>query len=287
MLLSSLRKQSHRSILKRFQQTHRGMESAEVVSFDVFDTLLMRRVLKPTDVFRRMEEELGSSVKGFCAWRVEAERVARQQAPASHASEVTLEEVYDVLCQEHTQLADRRGELLTQELQVERDVTTVHPFGRVLFARARALGLRIVLLSDMYLPEAVIEELLRNHGYRGAFDLYVSNTCRQSKSHGALFPTVVGELGCRPEQILHIGDNWHADYKMARKAGWRAIHIPKLSDTLEAAAIDRPLAQSILEALRLRRFAEALFLPENSRSFWLRVGGKWLPRFTGALSRIP
>lgn len=248
------------------------MESAELVSFDVFDTLLLRKVLKPTDVFRRMERELGAGARGFCGWRVEAEHTARQEAPASFANEVTLEEIYTVLCRSHAQFKDRRSELMAHELQIESDVTIMHPLGHALFGRARDLGRRIVLLSDMYLPQSAIEALLRSHGYAGGFDLFLSNVHRQSKSQGALFQTVIEQLGVGPERILHLGDNLHADYKMARKAGWHAIHIPKLSATLKPSCLDCSLAESILEALRLRRVAEDLLMPDHSRDFWQRVG---------------
>ena len=258
-------------IQKRYHEALGAMESAEVVSFDVFDTLLLRKVLQPVDVFRRMELELGPEGSGFCEWRIEAEREARRRAPESYLGEVTYEEIYDVLCEADTFWAGRRSELMAQELEIENDVTMAHPLGQALFARARALGRRIVLLSDMYLPESVIEELLRNNGYAGAFDLYVSNVSRQSKGQGALFQTVLDELGCRPDQVLHIGDNEHADYKMANKAGWRAVHVPKLSNTLQDADTERPLAESILEALRLKRRAEA-FLPDPSHGFFERLG---------------
>ena len=55
------------------------LTSFDVISFDVFDTLLLRPYVKPTDLFLRIELDAG--VKGFAEDRVAGERragVARQ-----------------------------------------------------------------------------------------------------------------------------------------------------------------------------------------------------------------
>ena len=270
-----------------YQQAYQAIKSTTIVSFDIFDTLLLRRVLQPVDVFRRMELELGSSCKGFREWRVAAESDARRQAPHSYSGEVNLEEIYEVLCQSNESLAGRQAELMAHEIRVEKEVTMVHPLGRALFEHACDLGCRIVLLSDMYLPESVILALLRDHGYEAEFDLYLSNKLRQSKSQGALYTTLISQLHCRPSQIVHIGDNYHSDYKMARKAGLQAVHLPKLADTLKVDTSDRPLSESILEAMSLRRFAEDLLVPKHSRDYWQRVGEEVAaPLYLGFISDL-
>ena len=52
------------------------INKAEVISFDIFDTLLLRPYLKPTDLFRHMEEVYHAN--GFATARIEAEKTIRK-----------------------------------------------------------------------------------------------------------------------------------------------------------------------------------------------------------------
>ena len=51
------------------------IEEYDVVSFDIFDTLLKRNIKKPTDVFKYMEKKYNK--EGFFNERIEAEKRAR------------------------------------------------------------------------------------------------------------------------------------------------------------------------------------------------------------------
>ncbi len=66
----------------------------DYVSFDVFDTLLLRPYAKPTDLFQHMESNEG--ISGFAKARVSAEGNTRSK----ECPEVTLEEIYGNIEQE-------------------------------------------------------------------------------------------------------------------------------------------------------------------------------------------
>ena len=51
------------------------IENCDIVSFDIFDTLLKRNIENPTDVFRYMEKKYNKV--GFFQKRIEAEQKAR------------------------------------------------------------------------------------------------------------------------------------------------------------------------------------------------------------------
>lgn len=76
----------------------------------------------------------------------------------------------------------------------------------------------IVVISDMYLPSAVLEEILHRNGYKGYKKLYVSCEYGKNKATGSLYKLVYEELGNR--RIIHVGDNPHSDVKMAKKYGF-------------------------------------------------------------------
>jgi len=66
------------------------VRDSQVISFDVFDTLIVRPTLAvPSDLFDKL-----STTPGFKSARIEAERIARTQ---STKEDITLEEIYKVL----------------------------------------------------------------------------------------------------------------------------------------------------------------------------------------------
>ena len=191
-------------------------DCADIVSFDVFDTLLYRVVNLPTDVFRVMEplalEKTG--VDGFAEKRIMAEQKARQ---APGRKDVTLEQIYD----EFTGLTpESRAFLMTYEKQMERKILRRDEAMAGLLERCASMGKRVLVISDMYHSASFIEEILRSCGICAYHGLYVSSEYNATKASGELFLTVE-----REERIpnrkgwLHIGDNIHADNVVPRSLG--------------------------------------------------------------------
>lgn len=54
------------------------VKNYDIISFDIFDTLIFRKVEKPIDIFRIIEEETG--ILNFAVKRQEAERKARKKS---------------------------------------------------------------------------------------------------------------------------------------------------------------------------------------------------------------
>ena len=186
-----------------------------IISFDVFDTLLVRLQARPGDLFLQLGAELAAGGitlpfrDTFALQRQQAELTARRTAPGG---EVTLDEIYTALAvalgwDEATRARARQRELDLEE----RSLKAVPPMlTRVNDARAEADA--VWFLSDMYLPAAFIERVLRREGFfRDGDKLFVSGEWRASKARGDLF-TKAREQAPQPiTSWRHIGDNPHAD----------------------------------------------------------------------------
>lgn len=218
----------------------------DVVSFDVFDTLVARCVARPSDVFLLVEARavaVGLTASGFAASRVEAERAARSSAAGR---EIALDEIYREL--EIAGLSPRLCRDLREiEIQVEFDVCTQREDGARLFSEALASGVRVVIASDMYLPIGVIEGMLAECGYAGWERVFLSCDCGARKADGSMFGLMSKELGVAPSRMLHVGDNARSDVMRARLAGLHALHLPMPAAQKDA---DRGLAASVLEGIR-------------------------------------
>ncbi|TPG46493.1 hypothetical protein EAH89_24590 [Roseomonas nepalensis] len=197
------------------KELEQAIDQVDVVSFDIFETLIWRVYEKPTDLFKHIE--LGAKAKNFAALRSQAEFKARDEGRLQGRQEVTLDDIYAHLPADMQRLkeVEIRQELLT----CRRD-----DFMFGLYQHALECGKRIVLASDMYLPLAVIEKIVGNAGYQGYEKLFLSSHTHNPKATGAMFADISAFTGAASDRILHVGDNHHSDYLMPLKAGLRAFH---------------------------------------------------------------
>lgn len=214
-------------VVPRATDPYDAISAADVVCFDLFDTLLQRPLEHPTDVFSFMEAEartlLDLPALDFVSARREAERRAFALNLARGVQESTLLEIYQTLAAELGVPERQVSELMHLELKLERDFLRPRPIGKALFDFARSRGKRVVVISDMYLPEEFLAERLAEHGFAGYERLFVSSSHRAKKQTGALFQLAIDALGAPPERILHIGDNPVGDLEQPRRAGLQAL----------------------------------------------------------------
>jgi FMN phosphatase YigB (HAD superfamily) len=223
-------------------------ESAfEVVSFDVFDTLLWRTVPEPVDAFSHIGGRLHAlgllaeeiTADAFARLRQRAERRARERLSArDEIPEIGLHSIYDAL--PSWVFAGRDvAQAIEVEVEVERDilVADVEVAAFAAFAQHKH-GARLVCVSDTYFSEAHVRRLLDRQVLRDVdFELvFVSNQYRAGKGTGIWEP-VLERLGVEPARMLHIGDNENADVTAPEEYGIRTVHYaqrpPDLTQVLE------------------------------------------------------
>lgn len=179
-----------------------------VCSFDVFDTLLFRTCGAPGNVFTALEKQSGRC--GFARARIAAERKANRRA-TGRGGETTLEEIYSFI--------PIFKDLMEREIAAEKECLRGNPEMLALWREAGVLGKKRVIVSDMYLPQAFIEERLREYGIEGWDGFYLSRECNAKKSTGELFKVMLREMNVSPACVLHIGDNPNGDVRQANKVG--------------------------------------------------------------------
>ena len=211
--------EAHYSQLKNF----------DIISFDIFDTLLLRTVQHPTDVYKLVAiaaaEEFGPASCDFYDVRRRAEELAKRKALATRATEeVTLDEIYANLsllvpgCWEFA-----LQKLKQLELAVEDRVVHACPLIVSLISKLEKAEKQIVLVSDMYLAPETIRSILGRRNLARA-KVFVSCALGASKRTGGLFDEVFKATGAQPGKIAHFGDNHFSDFVQAQGRGFFAIH---------------------------------------------------------------
>ena len=188
----------------------------DVISFDIFDTLLARYVLRPRDVFALMEWEIEKSQGQHIPFET-----IRTEAERSCAYGATIDDIYEKIHQGGISREQCRR-WRERELTLEKKLT--YPRKRMVeaFQYARALNKQVILTSDMYLPKRDMEPLLASHGIAGYDALLISCEEKAQKNDGILY-TRLKQLS--KGSILHIGDNQAADVRAARSMGIDSWHI--------------------------------------------------------------
>ena len=194
----------------------KSMLAFDVVSFDVFDTLILRPFSEPSDLFILVGEELG--IMDFCEIRKKAEEDARRRSEFLRGSrEVTLYDIYEMVEEETgvEAVSGARTEFLT-----ERKLCFANPYMLEVFRMVKARGKTVVAVSDMYLPRELMEELLRSCGYEGFDDILVSCDYSCTKRKGGLFDILRKKYR---GVIFHVGDHPRSDVEAARERGIEAV----------------------------------------------------------------
>jgi FMN phosphatase YigB (HAD superfamily) len=247
-------------------------DGIEVLSLDCFDTLIWRNTHAPADVFAELEMA-GGAVEPR-SW---AEGNARRRALArSGAKEIGLADIYREM------LACASDDEIDAAVAHELGLEARHAFAFAptvaLMHEAKRRGLKIIIVSDMYLTEPQ----LRAHIAAAAGEevmalidqVFVSSAFGEGKRHG-LFDHVVETLGVSPDRILHIGDNRAADYEAAIEHGLHAVHLAQFDEEsasrlrMEAATarildpacgISRPIAQAHRAAVAMRTSDDPVYV---------------------------
>lgn len=185
------------------------------VSFDIFDTLLKRDVVHPTDIFKMVGKYFDDTA--FFQKRINAESMLRKEYGKE---EITLDEIYDKLGKAYWPYKE-------QELTLERSLLHCNPAIYPIYQYCKEQGKKIIITSDMYLPEDFLQDIL--HCCDIDFDFcFISSTCNAQKVTGNLFKKMLLAVKIKAHDVVHIGDSVRGDYLGARKAGVKGILIPKI-----------------------------------------------------------
>lgn len=179
----------------------------ELISFDIFDTLIKRNCNKPTDIFDICEIKYNKShskkISDFKKIRIRAEENCRN---SSQYDEITLDEIYSFIKYDCL----KTDEMINIEKEAELEYCVVNKEFKEIYDYCIEHKKRVIIISDMYLDEDTIKKILDKNGY-SKVKLYLSSTYRKTKYHGDIYKIVIKEEKITPRKILHIGDSKRAD----------------------------------------------------------------------------
>jgi predicted HAD superfamily hydrolase len=254
-------------------------EKILVSSFDVFHTLLARLQLKPTDRFRSAYRrlDLGSvDFQGLIQLRKRGEaNAARRRGPDLYS----LEDIYREMGQGKelgAALLDRAKEA---EMEMEREQCFAIASGRSYLIEATQSLRKIIYVSDMYLPPALIHELLERNGlWVPGARLFVSHAEGCAK-HSGLFEKICIEMDIRPAQMRHVGDDFNADVAAPQKIGIRTAPFYVARPTRYEMRFRKTGLDTVADAVRAARLQNPASANSSEGVIWDTACGVAAPLF--------
>ena len=203
---------SHKLLRSYFKQTLSDAKALlsgyDAVSFDIFDTLITRKLYAPDDLFYLMadlfEKRFGYRVD-YIKYRKEAEAKAWKK----HGAETNIHHIYAELPQLLDLSEQDAAELKKLEIDLEYECCIPRRDMLELYRYLRRLRVPIYLVSDMYLPEDVVAELLKRCGYTDYDRLFLSCELGLRKDDGTMW-TYLKQIW-NGRRVIHVGDNLCSD----------------------------------------------------------------------------
>jgi HAD superfamily hydrolase (TIGR01549 family) len=246
------------------------IDQHEIISFDIFDTLIVRPYAKPTDAFIHIERITG--LKNFAKKRIFAERKARLNMSEG---EISYSDIYK-------NLSKKLQSAYYTEIEFEKRISIRNEEIYQVYLYALEKKKRVIITSDIYLGQDVIESILDKAGYHTYEHLFLSSTYKKTKASGELFDVVKDHLRMPAESIFHIGDNKQNDIEMAKTKGLHTAFYPKIIDrfleehsnthTLLKKNSDKRFKRDNLTISLVLGLNAILWSEGKSSNYWNRLG---------------
>lgn len=188
-------------------------ESITTVSFDFFDTLLLRPSMRPTDIFHLLQNKVRQKYDlDFIDLRLYAEAEMKNE-------NATIVDIWNYIQKKHSLNVGVANALMNLEIELETRLLTVNTEMLSVLKCAKEAGKRVIITSDMYLGSEILSAILREKGIVEVDAVYVSCDLHARKSDGRIFHLVAEKEGIEDlSQMVHIGDNVRSDYQKSMTA---------------------------------------------------------------------
>lgn len=213
------------------QELIRKIDTKAVISFDIFDTLVTRKVYLPADVFQLVELRLKYGLNiavNFSELRIKALHTTGKAEPN-----------YDEIYKQFQQLSDLNPqttkEIKRLEFETEKHLLIPRKDMVEILQYAKQQKKKVILISDMYYSSEQLKELLDAVGILEYDEIFVSCEYRKNKLEGLLYDEVLKRYD--KKSLLHIGDNRQSDYEMALKKQIDAFYVMSGRDLLANCSI--------------------------------------------------
>jgi len=193
------------------------INKAEVVSFDLFDTLVIRKIIHYEDMLELVAHRVAEN--GFVVENC-AEKRLRSEIELSRSTTPSLYEIYEYMCRGMTTAQIEK--LVSIEHKCDMDLLSSRIDMVEILEFCIQCGKKVYISTDTYYREKQIKDILRKCNIHDSVEIIASCEIRTAKTEG-LFGVLKNKN--KGAHILHIGDDYRTDIEGALKYGIDTFHI--------------------------------------------------------------
>lgn len=237
----------------KLEELKKEVIKSEVVSFEIFDTLIVKPFWNKIDIFEFLNNyfrEITGTKTGisFSKIRITAEEEARKKI--QYKQEISLNDIYleiEKLMKIDNGILEKMKQ---QEEKLEYRFSSIRKTGKEIYELAKYLNKKIICIEDNYLPIDRIRRILENNKYNIDI-IYLSSEKKLTKSNGELYRYVIEDLNISADKIVHIGSSYKNDYENAKKHKINAQFLPNAIDVFCNKNITNVLSSLFLENMSI------------------------------------
>ena len=211
---------------------------SKIISFDIWDTIIKRKC-HPEEVklataryiVLKYENKLKEKYKNIYEIlktrdEIEAEE-CKKNKENGFDEECRILDVFKILEDKiFEEKLDIEEELLREEIEQEKRVIYINPEILPIFEKYK--DLKMYCISDFYMDSNSLKELLDYLNLPVKIEkIYSSADYLLNKRTGNLYKKAEEELGIKPEEHIHVGDNQYSDIEMANSLGIKTLKTTK------------------------------------------------------------
>lgn len=217
--------QYHNTARNAFQQ----IKNHQVISFDVFDTLVRRRYFAPDYAKLMLGKELAqqgivSAAREFVTLRNTTEFELRKEG--KFKIDISIEAVYQALAKRLGVTEEQGRDMMQREFELDLDMIEGKEEMVDIFNDLHSIGCTLWIITDTYYTREQIGMMLRKAGVTAPFRLLVSNEEQRRKDDTRMWKFVKAELErLGNPSYLHVGDNVVSDAQLPGDFRLQNFHV--------------------------------------------------------------
>ena len=204
------------------------IQQADIISFDLFDTLVTRTVFSYTDIFDILSinlENEGIHIPDFSSLRLQFEK------ELSKSSSPRLSDIYNKVLEVSGVDNITADELAEREFRIDQSTIITRKDMCDLVRDIISNGKKVVITTDCYYSLDQVKSVIEKAGIIGLDDVLVSCEYGTYKAQN-LFGVLKEKYP--DKSILHIGDDVYADVEKSKAYGIDSFHIYSGAEMFES-----------------------------------------------------
>lgn len=200
----------------------------DIISFDVFDTVLRRKYYEPDYAKYLLGKELTKEnvfgcPEDFVAARNKAELTCRQTK--HFQQDVCITEIYTQLARDVNVANKTTEDWMNKEFYFDLEMSLPKDEMVEIVKQLSQEGKEIWFITDIYYTKQQVEIMLRKIGIAVPYRLFVSSDLGKRKDAGTMWSHIKELVAETSKSYIHVGDNVRSDAQICGDFGLQNIHI--------------------------------------------------------------